>query len=343
LKIPGKLVLLAVSSAAWLLLLEVPSAYWVEKWGDPLDKTRPVLMANGELGWCQRPGLNCRFFGVSLRTDALGWRVGPATVSGQASRTVLVLGPSSTFGRGMEYGHTYSSFLEETLNNEYAPERVRVINAGQIGFSSWQGLKFYQMTGLEKLKADVLVIAYGVNDVDRFRFYFNSSLSDKEEFAVPKNPVSVFLQNALLRFHFIHLASRYGSRLLEPFRRGAAMGSVRRVDDDDFERNIRALVRLGRTNGSKIVLLTTAHHLPPSGAGEMTSVIASDIQNINDRVRKLAVVEDVPVADIEKDLAVAGEEGVFLDPVHFSEKGNKKIAEILAGVIRGGDLLKKGS
>ncbi len=197
-----------VSLFAWLVLFEFAAAYWVARWGDPLDKVKQVLVADGKLGWRQKKDFNGKFLDVSLKTNELGLRGNPLGEFSKASKNIVLLGPSSTFGWGVEESKTYASLLQKILRNKHPGSKIYTLNAGQIGFSSWQGLYFFKDGKLNALKIDVLVIAYGVNDVDKFRFFYTSPLSDKEEFGVPKNVQEISLQNILLKSNFLNLLSR---------------------------------------------------------------------------------------------------------------------------------------
>ncbi|MDD2717158.1 MAG: hypothetical protein PHW04_14805 [Candidatus Wallbacteria bacterium] len=263
---------------AWIAVFESISIYWIDRWGDPLDKAKQVLNPDSRLGWRQKADYNGRFLKIALKTNELGMRNIPLAKIDKNAKTILVLGPSSTFGWGVEEQQAYPALLEDLLVRKYKDQVISVINAGQIGFSSWQGLQFFKNDLSGKLKSNILIIAYGVNDVDRFRFFDTSPLPDKEEFATPKKTWKIRLLNLLYRFNFGNLLSRRIFNLFEDFSSRPIGIPVRRVDDTDFEKNIREMIQFAKSSGSEIILLTSAYKLPSFGSVE---------QKINEQYQEL--------------------------------------------------------
>ena len=246
----------------WIALLEFTATYWIRRWGDPLDKAKEVLAADPKLGWCQRPHFRGNFLDIPLETNELGFRdISMAQIS-KAPRKVLVLGPSSTFGWGVKERETYCSVLQELLRKKFPDVPVEVINAGEIGFSSWQGLNLYKKENLKNLKADILIIAYGVNDIDRYRFFYNSRLPDKEEFAGTKPNWSAALSNGINDWNFLNAASRLIFKALSKISCASREMPQRRVSDSEFLSNMEELIDMGKANHSRVIVLSTPMSLP---------------------------------------------------------------------------------
>ncbi len=264
------LLIVVVSFIFWFLLFEGIGSYWLERTGDPLDKAKKVLQADGNIGWHQRPNFRGKFLGIPLMTNELGLRSGSLTEARQATKKIIILGPSSTFGWGVRREQTYADKLQKNLYQKYPGISIKVINAGQIGFSSWQGRKFYQQSSLAGLDPDLLIIAYGVNDIDRYRFFFNSPLPDKTEFLTPKPTGTVQLQNFLNNFNSISLLVRRINLILWQWRSG--MNDYIQNDNDpvpklrvniaDFKENLRALIKTGRNKKAAVIILSTGAQLP---------------------------------------------------------------------------------
>lgn len=406
------LAIVIISSILWFAAFESISTYWIRRRGDPLDKVKEVLVADREFGWRQKANFNGKFLGISLKTNELGLRNKSFSEIKNSSKNILILGPSSTFGWGVRRDQTYSFRLEDLLKKRYPGIKINVINAGQIGFSSWQGLEFYKRKRIQELKADILIIAYGANDVDRFRFFYNSPLSDKEEFAIPKKTWEISLQNILNRSNFVNLLSRKVFNLFNKFSLIQKHVPKKRVSDIDFTKNFKKLIQLGKSNGSELILLTTAYELPVFNSvnPEIEEVslkyfntgkdkyeekqykealtylkkaveikpeqneiyyylsscyaylgdnrrsqkmfekarhsepkrIAEDIAKLNKLVRKIAEKEKegIVLVNLEKSLALAKGNDMFIDPVHMSIKGHERIAINLLDTIYEHDLLK---
>ncbi len=367
-----------MSTIAWLGALEIAAGFTLQQWGDPLEKSKMVLVADQNLGWRQKANFSGMFQGKKLRTNELGLRSRPLADIGKDAKTVLVLGPSSTFGWGLEEDQTYTAILRKLLENAHPESRINVINAGQIGYSSWQGLEFYKSYFHNSMKLDIIVIAYGVNDVDKFRFYFSSSLSDKTEFSVPKKRLEIFMQNWLYARSSVSLISRLRhvtSRMTGCYQKTMP---VRRVDDADFMKNIEDLIRLGTSRGARVILLTSPYALPVSQGNDpdrerrlteayyyLSSAycslgnardgrsmfekarrreptrIARDIEKLNNRLREKAIKDGVLLIDAERLVGTAAGNANFVDPIHLSAAGNKQIAAALFLEIFQHDILFK--
>ena len=157
------------STLFWLLLLE-GGAYLLTGWvGDGLDVAKVVLRPDSNLGWRQKENFDGKFMEKELKTNSFGFREKKENFS-EGVFKIALLGPSSAFGWGVELKDTYAKVLERELGKS---RKVEVFNLGQIGFSSWQGTQLIREEWFKINTADLILIAYGVNDIDRHRFYFS--------------------------------------------------------------------------------------------------------------------------------------------------------------------------
>lgn len=253
----------------WLVLLEVGAGWWIEKRGDALDRTRKVVWADGHFGWRQKPNLDLEFEGKGVRTNELGLRAEAMGKAGVPSNTVMTMGPSSAFGWGVDEGETYSARLAAQLGKDST-----VINAGQIGWSSFQGLKLLRGPELKGIGSKAILLAYGVNDVDRHRFYFQSAAQDSQELKDDKPASKVKLFRVMAKSDLLSLLYKLSNRI-----RGAlAYGNAPdmhvspvpplRVGANDFMANTIALVREAKKLGARPVVLGTPVHLPTAPAAK---------------------------------------------------------------------------
>jgi lysophospholipase L1-like esterase len=171
---------------------------------------------------------------------------------------IVCLGASPTFGWAVKYEDTYSCQLEKMLNDKYGREKTyEVINAGIIGYSSYQGLLFLKRDIL-KLKPDLITVAYGLNDVDRHRFFRSNGKSDKE--LKPKNLLLVSLENLLNRSLFFRLCKNFifkveSARTDFSGNWGDIYFGKLRVSAQDFRRNINEIIRIANQNRIKVILV----------------------------------------------------------------------------------------
>lgn len=405
--------ILAAATVAWTLPLELAARWWVNRHGDPLDKAMAVLRMDSALGWRQRERFSGTFLGLPLATDALGFRNPPGEAA--AKRTILILGPSSTFGWGVREEETYSRRLESLLRER--GQAVRVINAGEIGFTTWQGLELHRRH-FQGSRPDVMIVAYGVNDIDRYRFFVDDPRPDAVALAPGVNPWTVALQNASGRLRLFHVARRKGLQFVGRAACAAGGGKVPaepvpelRVPPPAFDANLAGFLELAKSEGAKPVFVTSAFKLPrfaevaaagakagreamaeglrafrasdcaaaaPAferalkadprlmeahyylsachrGRGECAAAgaefdraraqepqrIEADLRRYNEAMRAVARREKVPVVDADAILE-GGRPELFVDPIHPSAEGHRRLAEALFELISRGRLLEGG-
>jgi len=166
--------LLGVLFAAWRAWTKAPVDL------QRLQRITRLLAMDPDLMWRQRPDLDTTFEGTQVWTD--GERMRLATPPGDPARDrprgrpeIVVFGASPTFGYGVEGRDAWPSVLEDRLREPLPGVRVR--NAGQIGFSSWQGRRLVDQV-IDDWAPDLVVIDYVVNDVERIRFFFPDGQED---------------------------------------------------------------------------------------------------------------------------------------------------------------------
>src|SRR5207244_3108084 len=76
---------------------------------------------------------------------------------------VFAIGDSNTLGWGETNGPNWPLYLGEILNREH--RNLTLINAGVWGYSSFQGLRWFE--GTLRFNPDVVLISFGANDAHR--------------------------------------------------------------------------------------------------------------------------------------------------------------------------------
>jgi len=277
---------------------------------------------------------------------------------------VIALGPSSTFGWGVNQRETYSAILTDSYSK-------KTFNAGQIGYGIVQGKILYEaISQLPKLRSvKYVLIAYGVNDVDRFRFIGESSLNDEAYFAS-----SLPSQSSRAKLPWLGNTA-FGSLLLRAWGETALYRSCGlqsfpelRLTEKQFEKNLVELIKSIRKSGAQPIVLSTAFR-PGAPTSEMDaagvaayyqkSVVAAkaarceesrslfkqgkenevsrlsrDITSLNASIERVTKIEKVPLLKLDKILDDSDEKNNFFDPVHPSALGHSKIAHQLVELLR---------
>lgn len=314
----------------WIVVLgvgELSARLWIDRYGNALDTTRRILAIDPEIGWKQRANLATQFVGASLHTDERGWRIMPREETG--GKTVLFLGPSSTFGWGVADNESYPAILEQ---GSYG---FRSVNAGQIGYSSAQGVLLALSKKIKDISASFVVVAYGVNDLDRHRFYYESADDDAAEFAKVHSVVAAQVTNVIFSSSLVNVTFKLLAKaIVRPVSFKVDIGV--RVSVDDFRNNMTTIVEKMRERDSKVVLVTTAVHFPKTGEERVlreSERVQNGVSEYNEIVREVASSTGSRLLDL--DIVFAGQDPntLFVDPVHFSKTGNEMIARALADIL----------
>jgi len=77
---------------------------------------------------------------------------------------IVTLGGSTTYSTGTSADESYPAFLQQILRDEYGYDNVEVVNAGFLGYTTWENLTTFAFRALE-LEPDLVMLYMGVNDL----------------------------------------------------------------------------------------------------------------------------------------------------------------------------------
>ncbi len=235
---------------------------------------------------------------------------------------IVSLGDSCThFGPG-----PYPERLARLLS-DLKPNRFEVINAGVIGYTSYQGLQRLN-TDVAEWSPDLITVYFGWNDHWIARGYRDS-------------------QQARRRFG---MAAVY--RAMEPLRIFQAVRTVVerrlrlvpesgqfRVTPDEFAANLRDIHSRGKSLGAQVWFLTAPHALdlgiPPYllSSGEISdpSRLLELHQSYTDVVRQVAKETGAGLVDLQERMDRMDKRDLFMDDhIHLSDRGRTLVAQMLA-------------
>ncbi len=283
---------------------------------------------------------------------------------------VVCMGDSATFGLvnhggfRITYTPTYSSELQDVLNTDIH-QKVQVINAGIIGYSTSEGLRLLKHE-VRHWGPDLITIRYGVND------HLRKSNDYRPDFE-SHNPIVRWGTDQLLDLRTYQLLTRIkNSQQTNTVAAAAPVGAATtpglaakpkqpaapvtkfevRVPLPNFEYNLRRLVTVGRAAGAQVVLITAplAPPFPEIISDKVTlaalgyptyDALLAEHRRYEDVVRKVAVDLDAPLVDGSRDLVARGLEQFFThhDIGHPNGDGHIAIAQGIAALIKSKHLL----
>ncbi len=251
----------------------------------------------------------------TVTTDANGLRAPLHDVARAPGKArVMTMGCSTTYGWGSPDGSSYPALLETALT----PYGVEVINAGQPGHTTFQGLWLWDGV-LASYQPDVVVIGYVVQDARR------AAYSDRSQAILQGD--HRYLKNHVLYRSKLYLGLRSlvgGVQIRAKERTQDENSGTFRVPPADYAANLRGLVERVQGIGASPVLFgfpleragyTAQHRLILQAAGDELGVPVFDPQL------------DMEQASREQELYFARDRG------HANPAGNAVIAGWVAAFL----------
>jgi lysophospholipase L1-like esterase len=225
---------------------------------------------------------------------------------------IACIGDSWTFGMNVDQDRTYPSRLASVLHQQHPATTYDVLNFGVLGYSSFQGRQLLT-TRVMDLHPDIVAIGFGMNDSEV------AGYRDKDMIAVaPPSRLTSQVKDAAADLEFYKLLKYFVLTMKfhrkpigDYIKEGAAARGSGHVDYDeiepwtrvspqDYERNIREMIRFARGRGARVVLLDN-ELWAGSPYRPILKAIAADVQV--PLVDSLRLVADA-AANMERDLEV---------------------------------------
>ena len=288
-----------------------------------VDIFTPVWSDNDRIALLRRfaPWLPAAFranpvWRIALNAD--GFRSPPIEKDKRAgAMRIACIGDSWTFGMNVNQDATYPGRLEALLKQQRPGADLEVMNFGVLGYSSFQGLALLKRRVLD-LHPDVLLIGFGMNDSDVGGYRDKDvgqpgdvSWRDRVKAVAAWSEFYGLLRYfaLVLRFHpqtvgdFLKAdAKKEPATGVDPVVNYDEMEPWTRVSPRDYERNIREMVTLGKSQGARVVLLDN-ELWPESPYRPVLAAIARD--------EHLPLVDSLRIVADERTRIERGMEGRF--------------------------------
>ncbi len=336
------------------VILEIICYFFLLHSDNPLYRARKILVYDPIVGWMQERNLETTFEKKSVFTDGNGFRTEEDSSDDDVFKTIT-LGPSSAFGWGVNIEETYSALIAKHFNKKN-------LNASGIGHSILQGERVWHKKLIGKnLSLSHAFIAYGVNDLDKFRFFDSHPVDDKTYFMT--TPEALDIDKARYPGNLPIVLSLVWRQFQYQKKCDQLVTTVQRVSWNEYESALTSLIQEMKYKKIIPVIINTPFYLKNKNPkfsvelindtyGKVSKLaqggnckeahiqlkIAKELEpdniqvkvlELNEHLKNFAEKNHILYIDAYKILAGNNEEDNFVDPVHPSVLGHKKIADEL--------------
>jgi peptidoglycan/LPS O-acetylase OafA/YrhL/lysophospholipase L1-like esterase len=281
------------------------------------------------------PGSSGRMFDTAIHINNLGFR-GPDLPrdKGDAFR-IVVLGESQTFGPTLRDGEKPWPELLQDFFDRHAScgRRIEVINGGTEAYTLENNLERMRRDILP-LKPDLIVSTHGMNGF--LPFGLRRVPEPNEPGVRPR--ASALIGRAVLTIEraahdWRDRNSAQASAAALPPMSDAELMRSRYADE------YRKLIALARENGADIALADATMAVNEQSPREVKNFYGAVFKPIDDiiaaneahnrMVKLIAREEGAPLIDMAAGVDGVWDDDLYLDIVHFTERGNERVAELM--------------
>lgn len=260
---------------------------------------------------------------------------------------IVAIGGSTTYSTATTAENAYPRQLEIMLREDYGYANVEVVNAGVPGYTSWDLLAAYIYRVVE-LEPDLLIIYEGINDVEPRSVApdcyqgLNPVRGLNPERGLWQRP-QVDSPSALYRL----IAVRFGwmpdlAALTGRFNLYSIPCPKPFLDDSRiplnppvyFERNLRDIIVLARSQAVQVMLSTWATYRPDSDSGALPLPWYEAVAEHNAVLRRLSAEFRLPLYDLAAtDFGQIPDYWALPDTIHMAARGAREQAARYAAFI----------
>lgn len=243
-------------------------------------------------------------------------------------KVVYFFGGSATAGAGLD--NPLDAFAYQTKNiwNKKHPDQpMQVVNAGVGGYTTFQIRRLIE-TYMDDIHADLFVLYVGYNDTQKTYgrythkqiyeiMYGNERDTGPGWIGKTQLLLGRFRTYNFLVTMFNHIKQRLQGTKLDT--------TVRAVPVQDMEDNLDEIFRICRQNKIRLLLLAEAANDSDREGG---------YRNTHNAIRRFANENHVPFMDVHLKLwEIPDAKKMFLDDVHLTTEGHRRVAKMIVETI----------
>jgi lysophospholipase L1-like esterase len=163
---------------------------------------------------------------------------------------IICMGDSSTFGFNLNLEDTYEEKLKKIIYDNKVKPDCEIINAGVIGYSSYQGLLYYKKD-IEKMKPDILIFSFGANDSTEETIYDVNRRNFLNDMQI-KELLYHYYKTCSFICDILHKIKRISNQKPKNVKN---VPLVVRVSLDEYKRNLEKLILYCKDEGTTLIFL----------------------------------------------------------------------------------------
>jgi lysophospholipase L1-like esterase len=237
---------------------------------------------------------------------------------------ILALGDSCTYGWGVGQEETYAKVLERKLNRNGGGERYEVINAGVIGYSLAQELKYLVKDGAA-WNPDLVLVSHTFNEGNRVNPDSAPAIKEKVFASMRLKNVlrNIALYHFVVEYNFAEQYAKLAARITE---------DPTWIDEEYFaryERQLQEIVDFTRAREMAVAFLITVTKHQVDGDPVVYSRHQQAMMRVGER-------NGVPVVNLLEPFRKERHRDLYLDGGHPAEVGHQIMAETIYHELREG-------
>ncbi len=358
---PGELAVLLGSILAFFLLGEVGTRVWLNNMATPEKQQKYYLFSELEdsaryskhhyLTYFPTPN----YSNGNTRHNSNGFRgkeISPTKAPGVFR--ILTIGGSTTYTSEVpDDNATYPARLEQYLQRNYGYHQLEVINAGVVGYTSWESLVNLAFRGID-FAPDLVIIYHNTNDVHSRLIdpgtYKSDNSGRRQAWTAPNNPAIEY--SAFLRIITRSLGLTRQVKLDDFINAPTFKGNTRKsyagytVDPKQLlqenppeylQRNLESMIAIARIHGADVLLSTfaTTSKIPNDYTLYPHYQLAHDTHN--KLIKVVAKKHQVALLDFASQMPE--DKKYWADGIHVNEAGAALKGQIFARFIHENGLI----
>lgn len=309
----------------------------------------------------------------NLNINSFGFRYGKMQKNkSEGTFRVFVMGGSTVFNSTISYEQTYEFLLEKKLKGLYKDKKIEVINAGVDGYTSEHVLIQYE-TYIKDFKPDLIIVIGGINDMnyscttpyvtngDYVSDYSNTLGTTAKMVQTYFHPIKNININSYLLSVISNIVSSNLYSDLKPMLGRIVKNNKKYIKIssfpslDSYARNLNYFAEVVRNDGIELVMVNQPYLYSESNNSkvdwymqrictikgsypDLKSLIRG-LKSFNHVTETISKDKQVNFLDLESQIPKTTE--YFTDDVHFTEKGNQKVADVLLNYVKDNSLIKQ--